>query len=275
MKLSIVLGVCQMVLGITMSYKNATFHNRPLDVWHVFIPQMIFMNAIFGYLVIIILMKWAINWDSAACRLDPNCIAPDLKTVLINMFMSPGTVEPLGQLYTGQAFVQVVLLVAALVAVPWMLLPKPLILKARHDKKAKDAYRPLVDDGFNFADMFVNQMIHTIEFVLGAVSNTASYLRLWALSLAHAELSDVFLEKLLYMTFETGSSIAIMIGFFLWVAATLGVLMFMESLSAFLHALRLHWVEFQNKFYNLHASGRAFVPFSFSYSMEESVGAVA
>jgi V-type H+-transporting ATPase subunit a len=294
MKLSIVLGVCQMVMGIVMSYKNATFHKRPLDVWHVFIPQMIFMNAIFGYLVIIIILKWAINWDSPACRLDPNCIAPDLKTVLINMFMSPSTVAPRGQLFTGQAIVQNILLLAALMAVPWMLLPKPLILKARHDKKVRDAYRPLTDDGesaellgvsasgkeshdhdddFNFADIFVNQMIHTIEFVLGAVSNTASYLRLWALSLAHAELSDVFLEKLLYMTFETGSSIAILIGFFLWVAATLGVLMFMESLSAFLHALRLHWVEFQNKFYNLHASGKAFVPFNFNYSMEDSVGA--
>lgn len=292
MKLSIVLGVCQMVMGICMSYLNAKQFKHPVDVWYVFVPQMIFMNAIFGYLVILILLKWSINWDSPACRADPNCLAPDLKTVLIGMFMAPGTLSATGRLFPGQNIVQVLLLVAALIAVPWMLFPKPFILKARHDAKKKDAYRPLVDEGegsellstglssesgfagpsvgndnhgddeydeFDFADTFVNQMIHTIEFVLGSVSNTASYLRLWALSLAHAELSDVFLEKLLFMSIESGNSILMIVGFFMWVGLTIGVLMFMESLSAFLHALRLHWVEFQNKFYNLHGCGLKFV----------------
>ena len=87
-------------------------------------------------------------------------------------------------------------------------------------------------------------MIETIEYTLSAISNTASYLRLWALSLAHAQLSKVFFDNCIGGAVETGNPVAVVIGFFVFANITVGVLMCMDAMECFLHALRLHWVEF-------------------------------
>jgi V-type H+-transporting ATPase subunit a len=58
------------------------------------------------------------------------------------------------------------------------------------------------------------------------------------------------------------SPIQAFMGIAVWCCATASVLLAMDVLECFLHALRLHWVEFQNKFYA--ADGRLYEPFSFA-----------
>jgi V-type H+-transporting ATPase subunit a len=184
------------------------------------------------------------------------CQPPNLITTLINIALQPGNVDE--PLYQGQAGVQKILLLLAVVSVPVLLLAKPYFLSQKaahhHGEEGGD------HEEHGFGEILIHQAIETIEFVLGMVSNTASYLRLWALSLAHSELASVFWGKAMLTTLNM-NWFASYIGFGIFAGVTFAVLLMMDVLECFLHALRLHWVEFQNKFFK--ADGVRFAPYSF------------
>ncbi|XP_042330012.1 V-type proton ATPase 116 kDa subunit a1 isoform X8 [Sceloporus undulatus] len=290
MKMSVILGIIHMMFGVTLSLLNHIYFKKPLNIYLGFIPEIIFMSSLFGYLVILIFYKWT-AYDATISK-----DAPSLLIHFINMFLF--SYDPKGKmLYKGQKGLQCFLVVVAFMCVPWMLVAKPLVLRQQylrrkhlgtlnfggirvgngpteedaeiiqHDQlstHSEEGEEPAVEEVFDFGDTVVHQAIHTIEYCLGCISNTASYLRLWALSLAHAQLSEVLWTMVIHVGLSV-SSLAGGFGLFFMFAAfatlTVAILLVMEGLSAFLHALRLHWVEFQNKFYM--GTGFKFLPFSF------------
>jgi len=304
-KHAVIVGITQMMLGLFLQFANHIYFAKETGdykrIFFGFIPEVVFLGCTFGYMCFIIIYKWTHAPPVGTHR------AANLLETMTNFFLSPGggpALAPGHELYEGQATVQIyLLLAAALMVVPFMLIPIPVLEWSRIQKiEAKNAeirknresqemakkaageaheetpFCPKDEEEEPVPDMqeiVIKQMIHCIEFVLGSVSNTASYLRLWALSLAHAQLSEVFWTFAFMLPFEkagdsgsiiTGSLITYL-GFGVWITATIGVLVLMEALSAFLHALRLHWVEFQNKFY--YADGVPFGPLDLSERIKE------
>uniref|UniRef100_A0A674NEL4 V-type proton ATPase subunit a n=1 Tax=Takifugu rubripes TaxID=31033 RepID=A0A674NEL4_TAKRU len=264
MKMSIILGVIHMLFGVSLSLFNHLYFKKPLNIYLGFIPEVIFMSSLFGYLVILIFYKWV----SFTARTSKD--APSLLIAFINMFLFNYNDPSNKPLYSGQMGLQIFLVLIALACVPCMLVVKTLVLRRQHlwRKHLVRQVRPgqlgARIKSFNFADVAVHQAIHTIEYCLGCISNTASYLRLWALSLAHAQLSEVLWSMVMHIGLSSrsfGGFFLLTIVFFFFGVLTVAILLIMEGLSAFLHALRLHWVEFQNKFYS--GQGFKFLPFTF------------
>ena len=297
MKMSVILGIIQMCFGILLRGMNSIYFKSKLDFICEFLPMIIFAVGFFGYMIILIFVKWNIDWHArmqlgscnynangmpATCELSATnlscytysgnictadtlllakcplglggtsggCQPPNLITTLINIALKPGSVDE--PMYAGQASLQTVLLLIAFLCVPWLLLVKPFYLRYTHKKVdvhgSQASENPLLGPDheeighanphgsatatttagghggghssggghgehggeFNFGEIFIHQAIETIEFVLGMVSNTASYLRLWALSLAHTELATVFYEKALLSMINTGNTLYIL-----------------------------------------------------------------
>ena len=334
MKLSIIVGVLHMMLGIFIRGINNLNKKNMIAFYFEFIPQFLFMGLMFGYLITMIYYKWGTDYDN---NTDD---ASSLLSIMINMAIKLGEIdgEPLFESFLGfsQESINQMILVFCILLVPVMLFVKPIQFYLRKSRTKGISYRKeemsLIqnenknednlninedkEDNFNnednanlnnsgdyslslsqesaikpnelysqlykaqklkykeesktkfqFIELFIGQLIEVIEYVLGTVSNTASYLRLWALSLAHTALSHVFIEKTFIGYIQNdqvnivSSVIGVFIYFLVFLLATAFILIFMDAMECVLHTLRLHWVEFQNKFYK--GDGYLFEPFSF------------
>ncbi|XP_045765619.1 V-type proton ATPase 116 kDa subunit a1 isoform X2 [Maniola jurtina] len=295
MKISIIIGVFHMLFGVCLSLWNHLYFKRRISVYVEFVPQILFLILLFFYMVLLMFIKWTSYGPSPPdfndVRTSGYC-APSILITFINMmlFKSDPNTRPEcdDTMFAGQMGLQKFFVIAALMCVPVMLFGKPYYIMKEQKARASQGHQsieataengtaggaPVPASGHHDEDItevFIHQAIHTIEYVLGSVSHTASYLRLWALSLAHAQLAEVAWNMLLRKGLQSQGyegGIYLYVVFAGWAAISVSILVLMEGLSAFLHTLRLHWVEFQSKFYA--GEGYLFQPFSFEIILDSA-----
>lgn len=88
MKLSVILGVMQMSLGICMKALNAAYFKNKLDFFFEFVPQIILMIVLFGYMDLMIICKWLTDFKGK------EHMAPSVITTMIDMALSGGSIAP-------------------------------------------------------------------------------------------------------------------------------------------------------------------------------------
>ncbi|KAG5860397.1 vacuolar-type H+-ATPase subunit I [Encephalitozoon hellem] len=239
MKMSIIIGFLHMSLGVVISFLNAIYFNEPVEIYGVLIPQTIVFCSFVGYMVFLIIYKWLVTSNY-----------PSIIGVLVNMFTNPFVVTE--EIYPYQHRVQLFLLFLMLLCIPWMLLGKPIYMMSKNMVKREE-----------ISSLWINQFIHVVEFGLGLISNTSSYLRLWAVSLAHAQLTRVLHE---FTIGKEGFIMPVALSG-IYVVGTLVLLIGMEGLGSCLHAMRLNWVEFHSKFFR--GKGYLFEPLGFNIPLDD------
>ncbi|GAA6071240.1 V-type proton ATPase 116 kDa subunit a 1 isoform X1, partial [Tachysurus ichikawai] len=61
MKMALIIGVCHMTFGLTLSIVNYIHFRNLQNVLLCFVPELIFLLSLFGYLVFLIVFKWCMG----------------------------------------------------------------------------------------------------------------------------------------------------------------------------------------------------------------------
>ena len=139
MKLSIIVGVLHMMLGIFIRGINNLNKKNMIAFYFEFIPQFLFMGLMFGYLITMIYYKWGTDYDN---NTDD---APSLLSIMINMAIKLGEIdgEPLFESFLGfsQESINQMILVFCILLVPVMLFVKPIQFYLRKSRTKGISYR--------------------------------------------------------------------------------------------------------------------------------------
>jgi V-type H+-transporting ATPase subunit a len=126
MKLAVIFGVAQMSLGIVLKGLNALHFNSKIDFIFECIPQLVMLLALFGFMDLMIIVKW--NTDFSGIEYS----APSIITAMIDMCLGMGKSStneaPLFGTAEYQQKIMLTLIEVVLVCVPMMLCVKPLYL---------------------------------------------------------------------------------------------------------------------------------------------------
>jgi V-type H+-transporting ATPase subunit a len=87
MKMAVLLGVAQMMLGIFMKGANCLHFRMYVDFCFEFIPQVIFLTCLFGYMDLLIVLKWLTDYTGR------ENVAPSIIVQMINMFLNGGIID--------------------------------------------------------------------------------------------------------------------------------------------------------------------------------------
>ena len=63
MKLAVIYGVMQMSLGVSMKGFNAVYKRNYVELLFEFLPQIVFLLCLFGFMDLMIITKWLTDWN--------------------------------------------------------------------------------------------------------------------------------------------------------------------------------------------------------------------